>query len=751
MAQDELIGKVIKGYEILRQIGQGGMATVYLANQQSMNRQVALKVLPKHLMGDDTYLQRFEREVKIVSTLEHRNIVPVYDYGELEGQPYIVMRYMSGGSIDDLLQHGALDVDVIGDIITQIAPALDYAHSKNVLHRDLKPSNVLLDDDGGAFITDFGIARILGEQGTAITTQGVVGTPSYMSPEQAQAHPMDGRSDVYSLGVMLFEMATGRRPFESDTPYSIAVMQVTKPPPSPRKLYPTLTAAMESVILKSLKKNPDDRYPSAISMAEALKLAIERPDSIHDTQPNLKRTDDFKQPASQTMVTPPPSQPAPQLQPVQPVNVSPHQPIPGVPASGNYYSSIQQPKVKRRKFPPWMNVVIGGGLGCGLLAIIGGVVLLVIGAMNNPSNVIVVEGTDEPSTTEVIADTAPTNAPRTEIAVTPSSTLDLTSDAARNVLLTRSANSDLTLTAVARQTEAAPTRDVRIDPIGSRGTPTLAPGLEDVSGEIIYFDQRGDNGAFEIMRLRLDDFVETQLTLDGSDNTYPAVSPDGRWVAFQSDRDGDFEIYVMNLVGGQVTQITRNDWWDRLPSWSPDGQWVIYSSDIRQDETFDLYKARPDGTDEQLVFSNGGRNSHVNYSPDGKSIVFTSGSDPLDSRTWEILRYDLETQEVTQLTENEWRDASPSFSPDGETILYVTFRENDNAIAMMDADGGNRRIVYDGEGNEWAASFSPDGRFIVFTTVVEGEDELYLMTANGRDVQRITFTGGAFASWIPGR
>lgn len=750
MAQDELIGKVIKGYEILRPIGQGGMATVYLANQQSMNRQVALKVLPKHLMGDDTYLQRFEREVKIVSTLEHRNIVPVYDYGEFDGQPYIVMRYMAGGSIDDLLRNGALDEDIIRDIITQIAPALDYAHSKNILHRDLKPSNVLLDDDGGAFITDFGIARILGEQGTAITTQGVVGTPSYMSPEQAQAHPMDGRSDVYSLGVMLFEMATGRRPFESDTPYSIAVMQVTKPPPSPRKLFPSLTGAIETVILKSLKKNPDERYPTAISMAEALKLAIERPDSIHDTQPNLKRTDEFKQATAQS-VTPPPSQPAPQLQPVPPVNVSPQQPIPGVAPSGNYYSSIQQPKVKRRKFPAWMNVVIGGGLGCGLLAIIGGVILLVFGAMNTPSNVIVVEGTEDAASTSVIADTAPTDPPRTAIEVTPSSTLDLTSDAARNVLLTRSANTDLTLTAVARQTESAPTRDVRIDPIGSRGTPTLAAELSGVSGEIIYFDQRGDNGAFEIMRLTLDTFVETQLTLDSSDNTYPDVSPDGRWVAFQSDRDGDFDIYVMNLVGGQVTQITRNDWWDRLPAWSPDGQWIIYSSDVRGDETFDLYRARPDGTDEQLVFSNGGRNSHVRYSPDGKSIVFTSGSDPLDSRTWEILRYDLESQETIQLTENESRDASASFSPDGENILYVTFRENDNAIALMDVDGDNKRILYDGQGNEWTAAFNPDGRYIVFTTVVDGDDELFLMTADGRDVQRITFTGGAYASWIPGR
>ena len=274
----ELIGKTVNGYEIVSQVGQGGMATVFLARQRSMNRNVALKFLPGVFVNDDTYLQRFEREVKIVSQLEHRNIVPVYDYGEFDGQPYIAMRYMPAGSVEELLAEGRIPLPRVLSIVEQVAAALDYAHQQGILHRDLKPSNILLDDGGGVFITDFGIARILSEGSNNITTQGVVGTPSYMSPEQAQAEPMDGRSDVYSLGVMLFELVSGRRPFESDTPYSIAVMHVTMPPPSPREFKPTVSIALEAVILRALRKRAVERFGSAGELAQALGLAVDEPE-----------------------------------------------------------------------------------------------------------------------------------------------------------------------------------------------------------------------------------------------------------------------------------------------------------------------------------------------------------------------------------------------------------------------------------------------------------------------------------------
>src|SRR5690606_35357047 len=178
-------------------------------------------------------------------------------------------------SVDDLLIDGPIPPERALQILEQIAPALDYAHREGVLHRDLKPSNILLDANGDAYITDFGIARIISGATKQLTTSGVVGTPAYMSPEQAQGKPLDARSDLYALGVVVFEMLTGRRPFEADTPYNVAVKHVTEPPPAPRTINPLLPVLVDRVLLKALEKPCERRYSSASSLVAALRQAIE--------------------------------------------------------------------------------------------------------------------------------------------------------------------------------------------------------------------------------------------------------------------------------------------------------------------------------------------------------------------------------------------------------------------------------------------------------------------------------------------
>lgn len=732
---DAFIGVVINGYEILSLIGIGGMARVYLARQQSMNRQVALKVLPKQFATDDTYLQRFHREVTIVSQLEHAHIVPVYDYGEYDGQPFIIMRYMAGGSADDRLAHGPLDLDTIVNLMTQIAPALDHAHAKGVLHRDMKPSNVLLDETGSAFLSDFGIARLNEAKGATITTQGVVGTPSYMSPEQAQGKEMDGRSDVYSLGIMIFELATGRRPFEADTPYSIAVMQVTTPPPSPRLFNPSLPQSVERVILRALRKEPRERPARAVELADDLRQAL-RDANKHDTDPKLERV---------TIIAPAVPIYAPMAAPsVPPVRVA--TPVPYAQSSlynpmpsASYVGPLLAPQPKRRG-SAWTGVLIGSSVGCLFLLVVltigAAAIHVVLPGRTDPANL----NRDVPTTPQTLNDDA----------LPGTATLDATSEAARATLLARQAVSDSTRTAVAFPTFIGDPNALPTTGTVSRAR-TLTGELQAASGTIVYAAQRGDGETSQIVRVNLATGVETQLTADNADNSYPIGSPDGRWIAFQSNRDGDFDIYVMNPMGGQLQKITINDHTDRLPSWSPNGQWILYSSDVRGDGSFDLLRTRLDGSLTEVVLSNPERKSHARYSPDGLSIVYTTGTNANDARTWDIARLDTQSGSITRLTENDVRDASPIYSPNGQQILYITSSgENRNAIAIMNADGDAVRTLRDDDANNWAANFSPDSQYIVFTRAINGIDQLFVMTADGQHIQQLTTDGGNSGCWIVG-
>jgi tRNA A-37 threonylcarbamoyl transferase component Bud32 len=270
-----VIGQEIGQYRVIEQIGLGGMATVYKAYQASMDRYVALKVLPHHFMHDPTFLGRFEREARTIARLEHVHILPVHDYGHHEDVPYLVMRYVEGGALSDLLrQHPqGLPLAEVARLIGQIASALDYAHEAGVIHRDIKPSNVLLDQSGNVLLTDFGIAKIA-EATVQLTGSGIIGTPAYMSPEQGTGRELTPATDVYSLGVVLFEMLTGRVPFQAETPMAVINAHVYDPLPLPRSLRPDLPETVERVLLKALAKAPEYRYRTAGEMAAALSAAI---------------------------------------------------------------------------------------------------------------------------------------------------------------------------------------------------------------------------------------------------------------------------------------------------------------------------------------------------------------------------------------------------------------------------------------------------------------------------------------------
>jgi len=266
-----LSGRTLGQFEVMDEIGRGGMAAVYRARQRSINRIVAIKVLPPALMHDPTFYERFTREVDVISHLEHPHILPIYDYGEAEGIPFIAMRYLAGGSMAQVVRRGLPPFESLVKPLDQIGQALDYAHQQGVIHRDLKPGNILLDERNNAYLTDFGIARVLD---SSLTGSAIIGTPAYMSPEQANAQPLDARSDIYSFGIVLYELLTGREPYEAETPVALLLKHLNEPIPSLRERRPETPEALEWVVQRATAKNPADRYASAGEMAAAYAAAL---------------------------------------------------------------------------------------------------------------------------------------------------------------------------------------------------------------------------------------------------------------------------------------------------------------------------------------------------------------------------------------------------------------------------------------------------------------------------------------------
>jgi serine/threonine protein kinase len=274
-ATDRNLGK----YEILEEIGRGGFGTVYKAMDTTLERIVALKILRSELLHDPVFIQRFEAEAKMAAQLEHPNIVRVYEVGKYQGTRYLAMEYVDGQSLAEILQvRGQLTTQQAQKITQDVAAALDLAHRKGMIHRDIKPSNILIRNDGTVLLTDFGLAKAVAASFAAsLTSTGqILGTLRYMSPEQAEEKPLDHRADLYSLGIVLYEMLAGRPPFMGDTAIQMIRAHADMDPPLPSQYNKAITPAVESVILRSLAKNPDQRYPSAGQLARALERAVTR-------------------------------------------------------------------------------------------------------------------------------------------------------------------------------------------------------------------------------------------------------------------------------------------------------------------------------------------------------------------------------------------------------------------------------------------------------------------------------------------
>lgn len=368
-------GEQVGPYQIVEQLGAGGMATVYKAYQPQLDRYVAIKVLHTVLKeADPSFRERFDREAKIVAKLEHPNIVPIHDFAYHRDDPYLVMRYVEGQTLKARMDGGPLTREQMTHVAVSVASALAYAHRNDVLHRDVKPSNILIDREGKVYLADFGLARIASSGESTLSQDMMLGTPSYISPEQAQGNrDLTNRTDIYSLGVVLYEMSVGRVPYIADTPYAIIHNHIYAPLPMPRQLNPNVPPDVERVLLKALAKNPADRFETADQLGMAFAQAVRNAGA---PRPAANAPINVTPPTPPSMAAPKPvtrAQPRPDMAPTPPAMQTPaRQPMAAVPnpAPSQVFPSTDPQMHTTKKRPSGGNVLLAA-LGLAALIVIG--------------------------------------------------------------------------------------------------------------------------------------------------------------------------------------------------------------------------------------------------------------------------------------------------------------------------------------------------------------------------------------------
>ena len=357
------VNEYVGPYLLIEQQGQGGMATVFKAYHAALDRYVAMKVMHTAFTEDPNFLERFQREALVVAKLDHPHIVPIFDYSNEDGRPYLVMKYIEGVTLKEKLKKFRPTYREMLPIIEDVGSALTYAHELGIVHRDVKPSNVLISKEGKVYLTDFGLARMAQVSTTTLTSDQMIGTPQYISPEQATSSPnLDYRTDIYSFGVLIYEMVVGQVPFNADTPFAIIHDHIYTPLPLPTILNPSCPETIERVLLKALAKDPAERYKDVNTMVRAFRGAIRQLEGTQVAEA-----------------------PLPIEKPRKPVDPSGYQSnLPVIetiePAGGenSYLPKVRKPamKLKRKIKIPWKWILIGGGIFAGLVILGGGAILI---------------------------------------------------------------------------------------------------------------------------------------------------------------------------------------------------------------------------------------------------------------------------------------------------------------------------------------------------------------------------------------
>ena len=677
-----LVGSQLGKYEIQAEIGRGGMGTVYRGYDRQLDRHVAVKVLAPHLLWEKAFVERFLREARAAARLKHPNIVTIHDVGQAGGWYYFVMAYLEGQTLTQhVRQRGPLQPDEASAILRPLADALDYAHQRGLVHRDVKPDNIIVDREGRVTLTDFGIARAAQE--TRLTTTGaVVGTPEYMSPEQAKGLAVSARSDQYSLAVVAYEMLSGQVPFEAESTLALLHKIAYDPPPPVGPARSDLPAGVDSVLARALDKEPGTRYARVRDFVQALEEAFQgaTPEAL----------------AGQPQATFPPG----------PAALPAQTRLAGAPAG--------------RRIPAW-------GWLAGGLALVALLVLMVVGGWIVGRAVGLFGGTAGPTEASVertaTGKPEPTRTPPPAASATPPP--------------------PPTLTAMPTDAPtAAPTVVPTPIPTPMPPYPTDMIGRISFTRKSIPWS---DNTS-EIWVLSLDTGSLTQLTHNNAVDWIPSWSPDGGRIVFTSNRrDGNYDLWVTNADGSDPAPWITLDAWDEYAAWSPDGRWLAFSSTGETSGVYnsEIFSADSAGSTRRLTF-NKGADEWPTWSPDGRQIACSSDEDG-DMDVW-IFRADGTGRKnwTADTANNEHPAWSPD--GEWIAFIRMAQMAPDEVVFRGDVwigrtDGSEfRRLTEDGLAANPA--WSPDGRYVVFTHFLETTGDGEITREDAADLWAVGVDGG---------
>jgi len=680
-------------YQVLESAGTGGFATVYRAQDPQLNRVIALKVLHPHMAVNPQYLQRFLREARLAASINHPNVVTIHEVGQEANSHFIAMEYLPA-SLEGQLQPGGLPISQALELTRQVALGLQAAHQQGVVHRDLKPANILLTPDGTPKVTDFGIARAA-ELSNMTASGMVLGTPNYMSPEQAQGQRVDARSDLYSLGCVLYQMLTGVLPFESATPYEVIRQHIEAAPRPLRQLRPEIPAAVEQLVSRCLEKDPNRRYRSAAQLAQAIEGLLSQ------------------------------GQGSARQQPV--VGVAP--PLGATEIGGRTGKVGRSERIGWTGGHRWWLAAVGVVL---LVGVLGGLV----GAATMRSGNEGQAGLTEASSSGVTVNDMDVQTLATNV-MPPAPTFTSTP------LLAAAAGVPSSGIGSAGGQVAQPNPTFTPSPADTPvpQIPVLLASFPQ-GGHIAFVSER--DGHSDIYLMDADGSNVTRLTISGSGEEYsPSYSPtwssDGSRIAIIETMAYDSRGYiaVINADASEGGYMLTNNWEnnyspDYSPAWSPDGSRIAFVS--YQYEKEEIYVMNADGSEVTNLTNNRAPDYDPAWSPDGSRIVFSSDR----SGNGDIYVMNADGSGVTSITNSPAHDYDPAWSPDGSRIAFSSDRSGNYDIHVMNADGSGVTSITNNPSRDDDPAWSPDGSLLAFSSDRSGNRDIYVMNADGSGVTSIT-------------